>query len=936
MNAFSDPNLPKVYWINIVMSTHNWFLEPSSPLLAFEFQYFRAPRQEWERNLLRIRQMGANTISTCVMWGWHEASEGQFDFTGQTAPERDLVGFINLVQELGFWLLLKPGPFIDAEILGGGIPSWLLEKIPEAQARRHDGLIWRLSRSKQPRLSYLHPLSLDYARRWLAAFSQAAVAAQWPDGPVIALQIDHETPGDGFIAGDQGEITYDYHFRGDYNPYYTQALWPQWLEERHGSLDNLAAAYGRLVNGYADLAFPDAWSEPQSIEDLRLWMDVARFVDWTFSQALRQYAAVLCESGWEIPFFQNLLSTPWETGGLAVNMGGLATAAGWLGQDVRPAAVRTPLVDDDGVQMGFEEYVQFAFWRAKLVKNYNPVFPSFVPQISSVGDFILQAMFVGGTDAAGIYPGVQSDPEPAAVGVSTQWAMEAPIRRDGSLRRRMWNTKTLFHYLQTGGRDFALSHAPADLILGYTHTPELVSQWYFWPGYYKPIESRNSLPKPAAVINKALRGADTAARSQSLAQEMVYRQMDFDVLDIDFASSEQLDPSRLLVLPASNILARRTQQRLADFLRRGGRIAWVGGELPGLDETLTSCVELQKAAEETGRALKLPDLPANWPEKLVQMGYFPRYAWSDASEGVDVTVRYGPDHVVFLSVANRANQTYEGKVYFLDIDRQIQTVKVRVAGPHISFMTLSGGRLQNAILHGQDGAYIQVSNERYEIDRGQVALIRSGAALLVSSADSASVAASRSGGWGKPAIWRVILNGRVLPYSSVKIAGKELAIDYSAEAGISKTMLILINPAQQLLDEPNLRLLFDTHLAYCSRMLNKVIAQTNRLVDQLSGIQGQTEQHPNVRQLATILAEVIQPFETLVSGSSPYPGQPYLVEAYAKRMQRLVEALESPETRLVEALSGLRSALAAGNLPAEAAWVERELTLILETLNRIR
>jgi hypothetical protein len=918
------------------MSTHNWFLDPPLPLLAVEFQYFRAPRQEWERNLLCIRQMGANTISTCVMWGWHEAYEGQIDFTGQTAPERDLMGFIQLVQEMGFWLLLKPGPFIGAETLGGGIPSWLLEKIPEAYARRYDGQILRLSGSKQPRLSYLHPLSLEYARKWLAAFSRATLAAQWPDGPVIALQIDHETPGEGFIADDQGNGIFDDHFRGDYNPYYTQALWPQWLENRHGSLDDLATAYGLLVNDFSDLAFPVAWSEPQSIEDMRLWMDVARFVDWSSSQALRQYAAILRESGWEAPFFQNLLCMPWEASGTIVNMGGLATATGWLGQDIYPKAVRTPLVDYDGRQMGFEEYVQHAFWRAKLAKNYTPTLPSLISQITSAGDFILQAMFMGRAEAANIYPGVQSNPEPAAVGVFPAWAPEAPIGLGGSFRRRMWNVKTLFNYLQSSGQDFALSWMPADIVLGYTHVPELASQWYVWPSYFKPIVGRGSQLKPVAEIASALRGGDNATRSQTLAQEMVYRQLDFDVLDIDFASDEQLDPARLLVLSASNILARRTQRRLADFLQRSGRIVWVGGELPELDETLTGCLELQKAAQGTGRVLMLPDLPANWPEKLVQMGYLPRYAWSDAPEGVDVTVRHGPNHAVFLSVANRTNQTIEGSVYFLDLDRKIQTIKLRVSGPHISFVTLKAGHLQNAVLYGQDGAYIQIKSERFAIDRGQVVLIRSGAALVVSSAESVKVTASRPGGWGKPAIWRVIFDGRAMPYPSAQITGQELSIDYSAEAGALETMLILLNPAQQPVDEPNLQMLFETHLVYNSQMLEKVVSQTRCLTDRLSASQDQSAQNAALEQLPSLLAAVIEPLESLVAGLLPNPNQPLLVEAYANRMQQMFEALETPESKLIEALGSLRGALAARQLPAETGWVESELTFILETLNRLK
>ena len=103
------------------------------------------------------------------MWGWHEPQEGSFDFSGASHPGRDLVGFVGLVQDMGFRLLLKPGPFIDAEVLGGGVPSWLLARHPEIIALRYDGLPWRHFDSDQPRCSYLHPKYLEHVRRWYAA-----------------------------------------------------------------------------------------------------------------------------------------------------------------------------------------------------------------------------------------------------------------------------------------------------------------------------------------------------------------------------------------------------------------------------------------------------------------------------------------------------------------------------------------------------------------------------------------------------------------------------------------------------------------------------------------------------------------------------------------------------------------------------------------------
>ena len=55
-------------------------------------------------------------------WSSHEPRPGHFDFSGNN----DLVAFLSTAQELGFDVILRPGPFIDAERDFGGLPWWLL------------------------------------------------------------------------------------------------------------------------------------------------------------------------------------------------------------------------------------------------------------------------------------------------------------------------------------------------------------------------------------------------------------------------------------------------------------------------------------------------------------------------------------------------------------------------------------------------------------------------------------------------------------------------------------------------------------------------------------------------------------------------------------------------------------------------------------------
>ena len=64
-----------------------------------------------------------NTVQTYVEWSSHEPRPGQFDFSGPN----DIVKYIETAQKLGLDVILRPGPFIDAERDLGGLPSWLLK-----------------------------------------------------------------------------------------------------------------------------------------------------------------------------------------------------------------------------------------------------------------------------------------------------------------------------------------------------------------------------------------------------------------------------------------------------------------------------------------------------------------------------------------------------------------------------------------------------------------------------------------------------------------------------------------------------------------------------------------------------------------------------------------------------------------------------------------
>src|SRR5882724_13186978 len=102
-------------------------------LTSGSIHYFRVPRALWRDRLEKAKAAGLNTIQFYVAWNWHEPEPGRFDFSG----ERDLDHFMTLAEELGLYLVARPGPYICAEWEFGGFPTSLMQ-IAGIQLRRYD------------------------------------------------------------------------------------------------------------------------------------------------------------------------------------------------------------------------------------------------------------------------------------------------------------------------------------------------------------------------------------------------------------------------------------------------------------------------------------------------------------------------------------------------------------------------------------------------------------------------------------------------------------------------------------------------------------------------------------------------------------------------------------------------------------------------------
>jgi beta-galactosidase len=139
-------------------------------IISGGMHYFRTVPEYWRDRLLKLKNMGCNTVETYVAWNMHEPKKGEFCFNGMM----DIKAFIELAGELGLWVIVRPSPYICAEWEFGGLPAWLLAD---------DGM--RLRGNYEPFLKHVR----DYYHELFKLLTPLQINY---GGPIILMQIENE------------------------------------------------------------------------------------------------------------------------------------------------------------------------------------------------------------------------------------------------------------------------------------------------------------------------------------------------------------------------------------------------------------------------------------------------------------------------------------------------------------------------------------------------------------------------------------------------------------------------------------------------------------------------------------------------------------------------------------------------------------------------
>ncbi|HEY9334696.1 MAG TPA: beta-galactosidase [Kribbella sp.] len=139
-------------------------------IISGALHYFRIHPDSWADRIEKARLMGLNTIETYVPWNLHSPRPGVFDTSGLL----DLGRFLREVADAGLYAIVRPGPYICAELDNGGLPAWLFRDSSVGVRRYEPGFMSAVTQYLQDVLEIVRPLQIDQG------------------GPVLLVQVENE------------------------------------------------------------------------------------------------------------------------------------------------------------------------------------------------------------------------------------------------------------------------------------------------------------------------------------------------------------------------------------------------------------------------------------------------------------------------------------------------------------------------------------------------------------------------------------------------------------------------------------------------------------------------------------------------------------------------------------------------------------------------
>ena len=189
---------PKGEEINV---TSRYFTRNGKPWIGVmgEFHFSRYSRENWHRELAKMKAGGITIVSTYLFWIYHEEIEGEMDFGG----DNDIRAFIEECKDVGLDVVIRIGPWAHGECRNGGFPDWLLKKDYKLRDNNEE--------------------YLAIVKKWYQSIYNEVKGLFYKDGGnIIAVQIENEFVDNAEHLAKLKEITVECGFIA---PIYTVTGW---------------------------------------------------------------------------------------------------------------------------------------------------------------------------------------------------------------------------------------------------------------------------------------------------------------------------------------------------------------------------------------------------------------------------------------------------------------------------------------------------------------------------------------------------------------------------------------------------------------------------------------------------------------------------------------------------------------------------------------
>ena len=281
--------------------------------------YFRLDPDAWRAGLEQIRALGLPMVETYVPWGVHEVAPGEVDF-GERDPKLDLGRFIDLASEVGLYVVIRPGPHINAEMTWFGLPERVVyDKACQARSPRQNPVILPFPPRMFPVPSYASRAFHHEAGRWYDSVARVVAPRIWPKGPVVLLQVDNEAA---------------YYFRSgafdqDYHPDAVDAF-RRFLEARYGTAESAARAHRAEYATWDDVEPPVSFTAERP-DELVPFLDWAEFHESLITKSLGRMRRRMAQAGLVgVPITHNVAL---GEAGLPVSLPGIERTVDLMGLD---------------------------------------------------------------------------------------------------------------------------------------------------------------------------------------------------------------------------------------------------------------------------------------------------------------------------------------------------------------------------------------------------------------------------------------------------------------------------------------------------------------------------------------------------------------------------------------------------------------------------